>query len=727
MARVLEHAIVGSQGHDGHEQTLSAAALALAAQLEIKGKLCTLCHGFLEDLFTFNSRQSRDSTASNSDHPLHGRWTSFGSDPETTRFMGSSWGTGYRHHESMAALKDSSSACDMCDVLYSDLSQLRNQVKAAEEGELDLCEGWLGLYPWWEQGRVGENRRKGHFRAGFRKGLLGMRIGTDIIGSVPLHTFRVCHRVGENDNVDVHDDTDIVLGSYGTPAIPTTLAPVHISRQVAKWRQNCLDEHKDCAAKYRVQKPPILPTRVLDLGTSATDDISIYEAHGSEVDDYAALSHCWGGDIPARTIMKNHGERLRGLHANDLPRNFRDAIWVTRALGIRYLWIDALCIIQDSSEDWSREARLMGSIYAGAKIVISALESPSSTTGFLHADRTPQAVINDRFAVQKTFGHVYDYLAACPLTTRAWCMQERLLAPTVLHIGRERMFWECQKHFSCEDGPVVDGQSTGNVMGKFIALRARLSQEGDHSRWREWYELLEEYTTRNLTVESDKLPALAGAAALLQPPRISSGSSTYLAGLWKEDLARGLLWGASYAHVSGRPVWGYQSADKCEELRHPRQEYRAPSWSWASLDGHIDHWALRIGNGEDWYEILEVAMEIGEGDPACAQPIGSIRIRGLLEQARYLPHPEGGDVGSLEFASGITADGVDRCGGCVLDLDRDSPRDCWALVASRSNSDRFMLILEDRGDGTFGRVGFCTAYGFEYGRDKFPTRDIVIM
>ncbi|KXJ95829.1 heterokaryon incompatibility protein-domain-containing protein [Microdochium bolleyi] len=655
--------------------------------------------------------------------------------------MGSSWGAGYRHHESMRALQESSSTCEMCSVLFSDLSPLLAEAAAAKDARPDLCEGWLGLYPWWESGRVGANRRNGYFRAGFRKGLSGMRLGTDIIGAVPLHTFRVCRRRGENEDIQVEEDT--VLGEYTTAPVPPTLTPAYIADKVKKWQSECLDKHEACATKHNAQQQHALPTRVLDLGVSATDNISIYEAPRDQAEDYAALSHCWGGHIPARTITANLGERMQNLDVNGLPQNFRDAIWVSRALEIRYLWIDALCIIQDSSEDWFREARQMSSIYAGAKIVISALDSPSSTMGFLHQDRIPQAVVSDRYAVQKHFGHVYEYLKTCPLTTRAWCMQERLLAPTVLHIGSERMLWECQKHLSTEDGQVADGQSTGNVMGQFIALRGRLGREEQPS-WREWYHLLEEYTTRNLTVESDKLPALAGAAALFQRPHKPSTPATYLAGLWKEDLARGLLWGASYEHVPGRPVWGYQSSDKCQALALPKRQGddRAPSWSWASLDGQIDHWALRIGDGEHWYEILEVAIDSGENDPACAQPVGSVRIKGPLEQVHYLPHPAGGDVGSLEFPADQSAveevreapkrkgkgkKGANKTfGGCVLDLDRHSPRDCWALIATRSNSDRFMLVLEDRGDGTFRRIGFCTAYGFQFGRDKFPVAEVVV-
>lgn len=427
--------------------------------------------------------------------------------------------------------------------------------------------------------------------------------------------------------------------------------------------------------------------------------------------------------MPSETVMDNVEQRSFGVNVEELPKNFLEAIKVTKSLGVRYLWIDALCIIQDSGEDWSREAGKMASVYAGAKVVLSLLDASSSTAGFLSPNRVPLGAVNDVYVVQKAFREIYDYLEGCPLTTRGWCMQERLLAPAVLHFGEERMFWECLKTFASEDGKEVNGWSTGHVMGLFISVRVRMGTSSDH-QWKDWYTLVEEYTTRNFTFSKDKLPAIAGAAALFQE---KPTPATYVAGLWKEDIARGLLWGAHYSHVPGRKVWGYSSADKCSELFVPpdQERQRAPSWSWAALDGQVDHWALRIGPGEDWYEVLSVTTEGAENALTQQNVSGSVRIRGPMEHMLYHPPEPNGSVGFLTFA-GKEGPEAKKFNGCVLDLDRMQPRTCWALIACRSNRDRFMLVLEERGDGSFKRIGFCTAYGVEFGPKRFAKREVLI-
>lgn len=660
--------------------------------VDITGKLCSLCRQFTTDLLRFDFK-SQDS------YPE--RWLPVGAYKVTGWFEERPWGDGFRHHETVQDLRESSHTCDVCYAFYSDLSQLDD----------NLCQGWLGLYPWWQGMRLGPNHRRGLFRAGFRQGLTKMPWGSSTI--TPLHTFKLCQRLSPT------------TGSLDLPeALPPTPQPSYIASRVEKWTQKCLENHEACQSRTKREKHE-LPTRVLDLDEPGSDKTVLYRSRG-EVEEYVALSHCWGGKIPSITIKDNVEQRsTTGINTEGLPKNFRDAIEVTKALGVRYLWIDALCIIQDSPEDWSKEAGKMATVYAGAKIVISLLDAGSSTAGFLNPDRVPLAIVNDLYAVQKVFPQIYEYLEGCPLTTRGWCMQERLLAPTLLHIGKERMFWECLKNFVSEDGTEESGQSTGHVMGLFIALRARMGNSSEH-QWKDWYTLIEEYTTRQFTFTIDKFPAIAGAAEFFQS---GTKSATYVAGLWKEDIQRGLLWGAHYYHVPGRKLWGYSSADKCNELFEPplQQKQRAPSWSWAALDGQIDHWSNRIGPGENWYEVLDVTVE-GENELARQNVSGSIRIRGPVAHMSYnLPKP-GGSVGFLTFVNeGKGEDqGAVEFNGCILDLDRMNPRTCWALIATGSNQNRYMLVLEEREDGSFKRIGFCTAYNVNYDPKRFSMREVLI-
>jgi hypothetical protein len=104
---------------------------------------------------------------------------------------------------------------------------------------------------------------------------------------------------------------------------------------------------------------------------------------------YVALSHCWGtlGKHPLRTTTDNLQEHISGISWSTLPKTFQDALKITRELGIDYIWIDSLCIVQDSEEDWRQESREMGLIYERARVTIAAAGA---------ADSSPKCFILDR-------------------------------------------------------------------------------------------------------------------------------------------------------------------------------------------------------------------------------------------------------------------------------------------------------------------------------------------
>ncbi|CAI4212106.1 unnamed protein product [Parascedosporium putredinis] len=203
-----------------------------------------------------------------------------------------------------------------------------------------------------------------------------------------------------------------------------------------------------------------------------------------------------------------------------LPQNFQDAIILTRELGLRYLWIDALCIIQDSEDDWKNEAIKMAEIYSSAVVTISTLNSDRSTTGFLRPRESGAALVSPDFAVQPYHGSLLDALEASTLNTRGWCMQERLLSPALLHIGDAQLFWECRTGYGAESGSFDInhdrvGASLNYTTREFIRLRKRFVPHAWQG-WQTWYDLVSEYTLRNLSFASDKFPALAGAARIFQ-------------------------------------------------------------------------------------------------------------------------------------------------------------------------------------------------------------------
>lgn len=353
---------------------------------------------------------------------------------------------------------------------------------------------------------------------------------------------------------------------------------------VVEWLRECVEKH-DCQGDTAT-----LPTRVLDLSQSSEGGISLYVTD-QEIELYAALSHCWGGEVPMKTTTLNYEAQQNHIAVDDLPMNFKDAIEVTRRLGLRYLWIDALCIIQDDLSDWEVESREMSRIYGDAHIVIGADGAKSTEEGFLHdspeynsmhADGKSAlvAVVDDEQADvyisecpkhydtcslldKAILSEQYEDIIENPLSQRAWTFQEQLLARRMVHFTKEEMVWECRSRYRCE-------------CTQFDDSRQRTSKDdwisGDTAKMGiQWYTFVNEVCVRQLTFRTDILPCLSGLAAQME----ASGMGRYLAGLWEEDLLLGLTW--SYEQLQNRIL--------------PQQ---APSWSWASLEGRSSpYWLLR--------------------------------------------------------------------------------------------------------------------------------------
>ncbi|KAF0320296.1 het domain-containing protein [Colletotrichum asianum] len=113
----------------------------------------------------------------------------------------------------------------------------------------------------------------------------------------------------------------------------------------------------------------------------------VLHASSEEIGNYVALSHCWGPEQlhPPETTWSNLRQRQECIDLTTLPSTFRDAVLVTRNLGVQYLWIDSLCIVQDDTADWQTESSKMAGYYSNAYLVISAAQAEDSTQGFLDA------------------------------------------------------------------------------------------------------------------------------------------------------------------------------------------------------------------------------------------------------------------------------------------------------------------------------------------------------
>lgn len=144
---------------------------------------------------------------------------------------------------------------------------------------------------------------------------------------------------------------------------------------VKEWMQYCSTQHPLCQRRI----PAALPRRVVDVGNK---EAFLYEPRGGEIYPYAALSHCWFFSKPLKMEAKSLPEYRRRLVWNELPTAFREAIDFTRALDIKYLWIDSLCIEQDNRSDWEVESGRMANIYENAQIVIALHQTKARSSSF---------------------------------------------------------------------------------------------------------------------------------------------------------------------------------------------------------------------------------------------------------------------------------------------------------------------------------------------------------
>jgi hypothetical protein len=181
----------------------------------------------------------------------------------------------------------------------------------------------------------------------------------------------------------------------------------YVLEKMWAWVEACNNHHPDCLQGAR--KVTQLPTRLLDLNSlpKGTDFESVQgdprallkntafrlveNSPGSE-GQYIALSYCWGKGLPFTTTSKNlqkHKEN-GGIAYIQLPETLRDAIFLVRYLGIRYLWADCLCIVQGDKADWEREASRMADVYSNAYLTIAATRASHCGEGFLHARKVKE-------------------------------------------------------------------------------------------------------------------------------------------------------------------------------------------------------------------------------------------------------------------------------------------------------------------------------------------------
>jgi hypothetical protein len=453
------------------------------------------------------------------------------------------------------------------------------------------------------------------------------------------------------------------LDCFDTLSAETTGSEAPI-RLASSWLAECLENHKCCTPGSWSQS--VLPSRVLDVGSSEiAPDIRLVET-SSQVGKYLTLSHCWGGGTPIKTTTDNISQHLLRIKWSSLPRTFAEAVHLTRKLGIQYLWIDSLCIIQNSHNDWEKESAMMYQYYQNSLVTIAAADGNNSEAG-LFRDRDLLDTSPCRLRIRHREGHFQEMFAFAPkmsfrrsqsntmtfymakplpLYGRAWVFQEQVLSPRILTYFRDSFNWRCQEMCFDEKPPlmqgatdfIVDNKKTNVSLGgdprpvdttiaelqqKWIyprrSLDVVLDSPGVHGKsclgptgdfLLAWTNIVEDYTNRGLTIHSDKLIAIQGVAQAIA----AVTGRKYFAGIWVDSphsIFMGLLWCASMAKSRDRIRTGI-----------------APSWSWASVSNPISwpgHWLSRM---ESRVAIIDLKMA---GTPSKAE--GELTIAAKVRPA----------------------------------------------------------------------------------------------
>lgn len=357
--------------------------------------------------------------------------------------------------------------------------------------------------------------------------------------------------------------------------------------QAADWLAECRNSHDQC----RTCDTAFVPSRLLYLGTKQANSNTIKLVEDLEhAVPYAALSHRWTQETPTKSLLTTNllDRKQHGIPMASLPEMMQDAVSVLRRLGIEYVWIDCLCIVQDDKEDWKKEAALMASIYSYAELTAAAS----------WCDRVGQRLFRDHSAPHESavdfaeiggqsifirrrkphfnwmgnesawFGHTMTETPDIewPTLTRGWVYQEQLLSRRMLHFTRNELVWECLEATQCECGWFDnDNVRRQGAVGSY--KRAA----GDKT----WAEVIEEYAKRPLTVATDRLPALGGIAKATAEEK-GYDAEEYLCGLWEKELESTFFW-----HLTEPPCG-------------PRPNPQIPTWSWASVDGDKDCWQVSL-------------------------------------------------------------------------------------------------------------------------------------
>ncbi|KAK4225661.1 heterokaryon incompatibility protein-domain-containing protein [Podospora fimiseda] len=353
--------------------------------------------------------------------------------------------------------------------------------------------------------------------------------------------------------------------------------------------------------------------------------------------DYVTLSYCWGEKQELLTTKENLSDHLEEIPKHRLPETIANAVDLCRALGVRYLWVDSLCILQDDDEEKLVEIGNMSSICQSSTFTIIATSAEKVSDGFLGGNqidiRLPLYIDQSTLGtIQLAVERWWDTGASYnqPGFRRAWMFQEYLLPPRALVFNSSQVLLKCQ---GISDGaltPILDTNIKfyvgiellpRSVFGVSSSQGEEEKEDDQEKQFTTWKSIMFNYSRRNLSCFNDRLPALAGVATVLG----KVWGDNYLAGLWEKTITQQLGWYRPL-HRSELLI-NLSAADKSS----------GPSWSWATLPYPV-HMYTAVKPAA---KLIHAEVElVSSNSPYGPVKRASITLEALIIRAKNLPEPK---------------------------------------------------------------------------------------
>lgn len=409
-------------------------------------------------------------------------------------------------------------------------------------------------------------------------------------------------------------------------------------QQITRW-SNEEDQHHRIPGRW-------VPTRLIRIDGTEDLRIRIVNADADEAQDgrYTALSHRWPNFDFLKCTKSTISELHRGIPVSRVAPNFRDAIRITASLGIQYIWIDSLCIVQDDSNDWLFEAKYMAAVYSHASLTFAMNSGADLDESIIDSftEYISQALMQadfDWFIVERPGAQ--GYIDTGVLASRGWCFQERLLSMRILHVFRSQIFWETTTKLATLFSPqttfpdsrwsyyIEDDAKLDKALQQYsrkLSDRSRDCEQKDlavaaEGIFQHWTRCLEAYTSRDLTRADDRMLAFSAILRLIQ----AITGWKLVMGIPSGIATQCLLWSA----------WLPKSTHRTVSIAG--EALRVPSWSWLSLSSAIKYDGWRLWGGTTLYiassTFLEPRMDLSRDGRRGLQVI---KTYGMLFEAEIV-------------------------------------------------------------------------------------------